>query len=51
VRIRLRFGDPIPRGEAQDDKAIVANARAEIEATLQRWRSANRAACESQTPP
>jgi 1-acyl-sn-glycerol-3-phosphate acyltransferase len=43
VRIRLRFGDPIPRGEARDDKAIVASTRAEIETTLQHWRSADRA--------
>jgi 1-acyl-sn-glycerol-3-phosphate acyltransferase len=50
VRIRLRFGDPIPRGEGQDGKTIIANARAEIEATLRRWRSSDRAACESQTP-
>lgn len=39
VRIRLRFGNPIPRGEANDDPAIFERARAEIEETLRVWRS------------
>jgi 1-acyl-sn-glycerol-3-phosphate acyltransferase len=39
VRIRLRFGHPIPRGEADDDPDIFERARAEIEDTLRLWRS------------
>jgi 1-acyl-sn-glycerol-3-phosphate acyltransferase len=39
VRIRLRFGHPIPRGEADDDPVIFERARAEIEDTLRLWRS------------
>jgi len=39
VRIRLRFGHPIPRGEADDGPAIFERARAEIEDTLRLWRS------------
>ena len=38
TRIRLHFGSPIPRGEG-DDAALLEQARAEIEATLTRWRS------------
>jgi 1-acyl-sn-glycerol-3-phosphate acyltransferase len=41
VRIRLRFGDPIPRGGTNDGAAILERARTEIEATLLRWRSAD----------
>jgi len=37
VRIRVRFGDPMPRGEASD-ATLLERARTEIEATLQRWR-------------
>jgi 1-acyl-sn-glycerol-3-phosphate acyltransferase len=39
VRIRLRFGRPIPRSEADDDLAIFERARTEIEETLRLWRS------------
>jgi 1-acyl-sn-glycerol-3-phosphate acyltransferase len=39
VRIRLRFGRPIPRGEADDDPAIFERTRTEIEETLRLWRS------------
>jgi 1-acyl-sn-glycerol-3-phosphate acyltransferase len=39
VRIRLRFGHPIPRGEANDGAVIFERVRAEIEETLRRWRS------------
>ncbi len=38
VRIRLRFGQPIPRGEANDDPVIFERARTEIEETLRLWR-------------
>jgi 1-acyl-sn-glycerol-3-phosphate acyltransferase len=39
VRIRLRFGHPISRGEANDGPAVFERARAEIEETLRLWRS------------
>ena len=39
VRIRLRFGRPIPRGEANDGPVIFERARTEIEETLRLWRS------------
>jgi 1-acyl-sn-glycerol-3-phosphate acyltransferase len=39
VRIRLRFGSPIPRGEAGDGPAVFEQARAQIEKTLRLWRS------------
>ncbi len=39
VRIRVRLGDPIPRGPGEDRSAILEAARAEIERTLRRWRS------------
>jgi len=49
VRIRLHFGDPIPRGGEHDDALILERARAEIEDTLRRWRSEDsRVGCESQ---
>jgi len=38
VRIRLHFGHPIPRGEANDDPVIFERARTEIEETLRVWR-------------
>jgi 1-acyl-sn-glycerol-3-phosphate acyltransferase len=39
VRIRVHLGAPIPRGEGQDDPAIIQRARDEIQATLRHWRS------------
>jgi hypothetical protein len=39
VRIRMHFGNPIPRDEADDGSVIFERARAEIEETLRRWRS------------
>jgi 1-acyl-sn-glycerol-3-phosphate acyltransferase len=39
VRIRVHLGAPIPRGQAEDNAAIVEGARSEIEDTLHRWRS------------
>jgi len=38
VRIRLRLASPISRSEEHDGAAILESARAEIEATLRRWR-------------
>jgi 1-acyl-sn-glycerol-3-phosphate acyltransferase len=37
VRIRIRFTDPVSRGEL-DDAALLAHAHAEIDSTLRRWR-------------
>lgn len=37
--VRVRFGDPIARGEGDDPKALLEQARAEIVATLARWRA------------
>jgi 1-acyl-sn-glycerol-3-phosphate acyltransferase len=39
LHIRLRFAEPIERGGEDDGAAILARSRAEIEATLRRWRS------------
>jgi 1-acyl-sn-glycerol-3-phosphate acyltransferase len=39
LRIRVRFGAPIPRSSAEDRTAILEKARREIEGTLLRWRS------------
>jgi 1-acyl-sn-glycerol-3-phosphate acyltransferase len=41
VRIRVRFGRPIPRGPENDGAGIFELARTEIEQTLRRWRSQN----------
>jgi 1-acyl-sn-glycerol-3-phosphate acyltransferase len=38
TRIRVRFGEPIPRSEENDPARILDRARDEIEATLRRWR-------------
>lgn len=39
TRIRVRFADPIPRGPENDATRILAQAQAEIESTLLRWRA------------
>lgn len=39
TRIRVRIGDPIPRSSERDPARILERARAEIEATLLRWRA------------
>lgn len=40
TRIRVRFGDPIPRGAEPDPSRLLERVRAEIEDTLVRWRAA-----------
>ncbi len=44
TEIRVRFGDPIARRPYEDATELVARARAEIDATLQGWRSRHRTA-------
>ncbi len=39
TRVRVRFGDPIPRSAGEDPVALVDRARADIEATLEAWRA------------
>jgi 1-acyl-sn-glycerol-3-phosphate acyltransferase len=39
TRIRVSFGDPIERSPDEDPTALLERARAEIEATLDRWRA------------
>lgn len=39
TRIRVRFCDPIARTDGDDPTALMDQARAEIDATLARWRS------------
>lgn len=36
--VRVRFGDPVARTEGDDPRALLEQARAEIDATLARWR-------------
>ncbi|NND01350.1 MAG: 1-acyl-sn-glycerol-3-phosphate acyltransferase [Acidimicrobiia bacterium] len=36
--IRVRFGDPIARADGDDPRSLLDQARAEIDATLARWR-------------
>ena len=38
TRIRVRLGDPIPRGSESDPAQVLDRAREEIESTLRRWR-------------
>jgi len=38
TRIRVRIGDPIPRSSERDPARLLERSRAEIEATLLRWR-------------
>lgn len=38
TRVRIRFGDPIPRSPDEDRDELFAAAQREIEATLHRWR-------------
>ena len=39
TRIRVRFGDPIPRDDEKDPARMLERARRDIEDTLVRWRS------------
>jgi 1-acyl-sn-glycerol-3-phosphate acyltransferase len=39
TRIRIRFADPIRRGEGATGPQILEHARSEIDRTLRRWRS------------
>ena len=38
TRIRIRFADPIRRSDGASGAQILERARADIEATLRRWR-------------
>jgi len=38
TRVRVRFGDPIPRSTDEDRRQVLETIRDEIEATLKRWR-------------
>jgi len=40
VVVRVRFGEPIARRPGADPAELIAQVRAEIEATLRRWRAA-----------
>ncbi len=40
--VRVRFGDPVARTEGDDPRALLEQARAEIDATLARWRELRR---------
>lgn len=40
--VRVRFGDPIEQSDGDDPKALLERARAEIDATLARWRDSPR---------
>jgi 1-acyl-sn-glycerol-3-phosphate acyltransferase len=40
TRVRMRFGDPIPRNPNEDRRAVLQAVHREIEATLEEWRRA-----------
>jgi 1-acyl-sn-glycerol-3-phosphate acyltransferase len=39
TRVRVRFGDPIPRSPDEDRRGVLEKVRSEIEATLEEWRT------------
>jgi len=39
TKVRVRFGDPLPRTDEGDIEALLARAHSEIEATLAAWRA------------
>ncbi len=39
TRVRVRFGDPIPRSPDEDRREMLRTVRKEIEAALERWRN------------
>jgi 1-acyl-sn-glycerol-3-phosphate acyltransferase len=39
TKVRVRFGDPMPRRRDEDRRRVLETARTEIEATLEAWRS------------
>jgi 1-acyl-sn-glycerol-3-phosphate acyltransferase len=40
IRVRVRFGDPLPRHPDEDRRKVLETIRDEIAATLEEWRTA-----------